>query len=379
MMINKKGAIFITVMLISMLLIFIAVSASNMLLQDVHMIKHLKRSTAAQYIAEAGVNDGLATLINSGFAAKDTDFPLVNGSFGGGSYNTTIAEVSGRVLITSVGTYESVSRTVAVEVKDNTASALFYMMAAGNNLRLRAFFLGLADINGDLHANNDVTLRAQALALIDIDPCGAGCCTGKVSAGGDISQSTGFLGYIQIAGSTEEDAGSVLFPQFNYSYYEAQAQASGDYYSGNTTIGSIGSTTNLTPGNGVIYVDGDATLYGTVNLYGGIVADEINIRGQLHQIKSGDKNVIIAKATQGDISVFAEIEAEEAIVYASRDFKVVSAFSRVTVTGSLLASRNIRIWDMLSYVTYNHMLLSPEGLLGPNGEEEPFKVVSWNR
>ncbi|MBL7155558.1 MAG: pilus assembly PilX N-terminal domain-containing protein [Candidatus Omnitrophica bacterium] len=387
---NTKGAIFITVIVISMLMVLIGVSASNMLLQDVHMVRHLKKSTTAQYIAEAGINDGLATLVQNGFMAKDTYFPLVDNTFGGGGYNVTVTESGGRVLLTSVGAFDGISRTVAVEVKDNTATALFYMMAAGTDLRLRAFFLGLADVNGDLHANNDVRLRAQAIALIDVDPCGYGCCDGSVSAVNRVFQSTGWGGSIQIAGSVTQgsdvgvDVAPVLFPQFNYAYYQTQAIASGDYYNGDTTFGSVGTTTNLTPGNGIVYVNGTATLQGTVNLNGGIVADKILIRGRLNQIKTGNKNVVIAKgsddgSTQGDIYIYYRLEVEEAVVYAVRDFRVVAAFSRVTVTGSLLAARNIRIWDLLSHITYNHKLLSPDGLLGPGGEEEPFRVVSWNR
>ena len=383
---NAKGAIFITAMVISMLMILVGVSASNMLLQDVHMVKYLKKSTTAQYIAEAGIGAAVTTLTVNGFVAKGTHFPLSDASFGGGSYNVTVTETVGRVLLTSVGTFDGISRTVAAEVKDNTATALYYMMSAGNDLRLRAFFLGLADVNGDLHANNDVRLMAQALSLIDVDACGAGCCDGSVSASNRIFKTIKFLAAINIAGSETEGATAVEFPNFDYAYYKAQAIASADgsYVNGDITIGSAGATTDLTPGNGIMYVDGTATLEGTINLNGGLVADRIIIQGRLNQIKTGTKNVIIAKGsddgtTGGDIRIFFRLEAQEAIVYATRDFKVLSAFSHVTVTGSLLAERDIRFWDMVSFITYNHLLLSPDGLLGPNGETEPFKVVSWNR
>ncbi|MFC1576708.1 hypothetical protein ACFL3J_03445, partial [Candidatus Omnitrophota bacterium] len=173
----------------------------------------------------------------------------------------------------------------------------------------------------------------------------------------------------------------IEFPTFYYGYYMAQADDSGDYYSSNTSFGSIGSTTNLSPGNGVIYVDGTATMYGTCNLYGGIVADRIRILGQLNQIKTDTKNVIIAKngSAVGDIEVFGRIDAEEALVFATRDFTTLTAGSYVDVTGTLMAGRNVRAWDFLATVIYNHALLDPEGMLGPGGEEEPFKVVSWNR
>jgi len=381
---KSNGSLFVTVILISMIMIFIAVAGTNMLMQDVHMVKHLKKTTAAQYIAEAGISDAFATLVENGFTALDTNFPLQDSSFAGGSYNVTVTRSSGRILLVSVGNYESISRTVSVEIEDNTASALYYMMAAGTDLRLRAFFFGLADINGDLHANDDVTLRAQALALIDVDTCGSSCCDGNVTACNRIFESAGMLGLINIHGSVAEGVAPVSFPQFDYVSYKALAQGSGDYHSGDTDFGSIGATTNLNPGNGIIYVDGTATFYGRCNLMGGVIADKLLIRGRLSQYKDGTKNVIIAKgsdsgSTKGDIKIFYWLEAEEAVVYAARDFAVVSAFSVVTVTGALLASRNIRIWDMLSYVTYNHRLLHPDGILGPNGESDPINVISWTR
>ncbi|MBL7158037.1 MAG: pilus assembly PilX N-terminal domain-containing protein [Candidatus Omnitrophica bacterium] len=378
---NKKGVVFVSVLVISMLMVLIGVSASNMLLQDVHMIRRLENSTKAQYAAEAGISDALATLVQNGFVAKDTMFPLAD-TIGEGSYTVSVTESGERVLLTSVGTVNSASKTVAVEVKDAVPNALYYMLCGGNNVKFRAFFLGLADINGDIHANNDITLRAQAIALIDIGPCPAGDCDGNVSAGDDISKSTGFLGFINIAGTETEDAGMVSFPEFDYDYYKTLAQDSSDYYSSNTTIGSTSTTTNLSPGNGVVYVDGMLTLRGTINLTGGIVAEKIEVRGQLNQTKdtSHNTNVIIAKGggSPGDIKIFNELATEEAVVYATRDFDVVAAFSVVNVTGALIAGRNIRVWDAASFVTYNHYILTPGGLSGDDSDDT-ISIVAWTR
>ncbi len=376
---NKKGAIFITVMIISMLMIFIAVTASNMLMQDAHMIKHLKYSTQAQYLAESGISEALVTLADNGFAARGAYFPLT-GSLGGGGFEVTIIEDDGRILLSSVGTSGTVSRTVAMEVKDNTPTSLYYMLSAGADMRVRAFFLGLADFNGDIHANNNVRLRAQALALITVDPCDtSGCCDGDVSARNRVFLSEGFFADIRIAGSVlEGDAAPlVTFPQFDYAYYRAEAIASGDYYSGNKTW----NNESISPSNGIVYVEGTAYIDGTCDLYGGLVADRIRVEGRLNQHKSGDKNVIIAKGenTIGDIDIFYRIDVEEAIVFAQRDFSVQGIGGRVEVTGALIAFRNIAIWNSLSRVTYNHLVLSPLGLLGPEGEDEPLTIISWNR
>jgi len=359
------------------------VSASNMLLQDVHMIRRLENSTKAQYAAEAGISDALATLVQNenGFDAMDTMFPLTD-TIGEGSYTVSVTESGERVLLTSVATVNSASKTVAVEVKDAEDNALDYMLCGGTDVRFRAFFLGLADINGNIHANNDITLRAQAVALIDIGPCPVGDCDGSVSAGDDISKKTGFLGVINIAGTETEGAGMVSFPEFDYAYYKTLAQDSSDYYSDDTIIGSTGATTNLSPGNGVVYVDGTATLYGTINLTGGIVAEKIEVRGELTQTKntSHNTNVIIAKGggSPGDIKIFNELATEEAVVYATRDFDVVSAFSVVNVTGALIAGRNIRVWDAASLVTYTHYTLDPDGLSGDD-EDDTISIVAWTR
>ena len=381
-MMNKKGAIFITVMIISMLMVFIAVTASNMLLQDAHMIKHLKYSTQAQYLAESGISEALVTLADNGFAARGAYFPLT-GSLGGGGFEVTITESGGRILLSSVGTSGNVSRTVAVEVKDNIATALYYMLSAGADMRVRAFFLGLADFDGDIHANNNVRLRAQALALISVDPCGTDAyCDGDVTACNTYSPSIGWGADIRIAGEARDKDSNpppvlVTFPQFDYAYYRAEATAGGDYYSGDKSW----NNQNISSTNGVVYVEGTATINGTCNLYGGLVADRIRVVGRLNQHKSGDKNVIIARGegTVGDIEIFYRIDVEEAIVYAQRDFSVLGIGGRVEVTGALIAFRNIAIWNSLTYVTYNHLVLSPRGLLGTGGEDEPLTIISWNK
>ena len=60
-----KGAVFVISMCLSLLMILIAVSASNMLLRDAHMINRLKLSTEALYIAEAGASVALGSLADT--------------------------------------------------------------------------------------------------------------------------------------------------------------------------------------------------------------------------------------------------------------------------------------------------------------------------
>ena len=376
---NKKGTIFVTVIVLATLMVLIGTGLSNMIMQDTHLIKNMRYSTQALLIAESGINDALATLVSLGFNAVNNGGNFPQKAYGGGTYDVDVIQSGGRVLLRSVGTISGISRTVSCEIRNTTPTAMYYMMSAGSTLRLRSFFLSSVDVNGDLHANDDVRLRAQALAVIDIDPCAdpSGCCDGSVSAGDKIFKTIGFWAAIYISGSETENAPLVTFPNFDYVYYQQQAQAGSSYYAGDQTFGSVGTTTNLNPSTGIVYVEGTATLQGTVNVYGGIVADRIRVIGRLNQHKSGTKNVIISRTN--DIEVMYRLDAEEAIVFAGRDFQVISAGSTVSVTGILLGGRDISIWDVLTNITYNHLVLYPDGLLISGAGGFALEVLNWTR
>ena len=370
---NKKGAIFISVLGISVLMIFVALTISNILIQDAHMIQHLKNSQKAQYLAEAGINDALATLVSLGFSAKDNPLNFIETPLGEGTFDVTVIQSGERVLLSSEGVVNGVSKTVALEVKDDTPTALHYMMSSGSNLSFRTLLLGWADINGDIHSNGDVFLHALWAGWIDIDACGDGDCDGSISATGTVDINEGFLGNVTYAGSLTEGAPAVTFPEFDFAYYKDLAIASGDYYSGNEVF----DAETLAPGNGIVYVEGTARFRNECHLYGGIVADKIIIQGELNQHKSGTRNVILTRTD--DIRVMYQIATEEALVYAGRDFRIFNAGSVIDITGILISGRYMRSWDSLSYVTYNHKVLYPDGLEIGSGNGTPITVVSWNK
>jgi Tfp pilus assembly protein PilX len=105
-------------MSILLLMVIMGISIFQTTIQTRHMSTFLKNSSEAQYLAEAGIRDALATLDNLGFAARNnaSNFPLT--SFGAGTYDATVTETGGRVLLTSVGTVNNVSKTVSVEVAE---------------------------------------------------------------------------------------------------------------------------------------------------------------------------------------------------------------------------------------------------------------------
>lgn len=372
---NKKGVVLVTVIVISMLMAFIGMSASNMLLQDMHMVRRLKHSNEAQYLAESGISVALATLASS-FSAKDNPANFPQTDLGNGTYDVTVSESEGRVLLSSEGVARGVSRTVALEVKDNTVEALNYMMSSGADFQIFAMNSGLANIKGNMHGNNLMALMAIWDGVISINPCGEVCCNGSVSASGPLYLVEIEGGVITFQQPPTRGVPTVAFPTFDYVHYKNLASAGGgrntDYFSGNKTW----RDEEIRPVNGIVYVEGRATFRGTCHLYGGIVADEISINGKLYQHRSGTRNVIVSRT--GNIEVWHELEAEQALVCAGQDFGMVSSNNVLNLTGTIIAKRYFTIVEPGSPVTYQHLSFNPDGILDPNGMDNPLIVVSWN-
>ena len=402
MITNKKGTIFIQVLLLSMLMIFIAVGVANMLLQDVHMIKRLKRSTQAQFLAEAGINRALATIANMGGMSTLAQGNFLNGNLGTGDYVVTVDETGGRWMLISVGTSEGVEKTVGMEIEDITPTALDYIMTAQNDLKIRAGFISFIDINGPIHGNNSVRLSTGLLlGFMDISDTATYTQDnayvdvywwGQIVVGSDTFSSNTHItrpGWQQPL---------VTFPTFDYQYYKDLAMGADladdpadDYYAGDTTFGAWDSTTSLNPVNSVIYVDGTATFEGTCHLYGGVVADNIVIpvqqggyprkQARLYQHDSGDnRNFIISK---NNIELYGRLYVTDsdnplgALVYAENDFRSRRAGSRIDINGCIIARHDINLRDYIAYIVYDYVSVSPD--MGTEAGSLPFRVVSWNR
>jgi len=369
---NKKGMALVLVMVFIAIMLASTVSLSTMVQRDVILIRKVKEKEQARFIAEAGINHALAIIRNEGFASR-SDF---TDSLDTGSYSVTFSTTGGRHLIGSTGTTTGgAAATASAEIEDNTATALYYFTGAGNDIKINALVAN-AEITGDIHANNDTYLKAGPIfARITIN--------GDVSASGivkegsrhyssDMLDSNVYVnGFNNDSATIYEDDLLITFPTFNYEAYKQAAIDSGDYYSGNQTF----SSQSFTPGNGIVYVDGDASIHGNCTFNGGIIADNIHIHGTFNQVKSGNRNVVIAK--NGDVRIFGRLYVEEALVYASRDVQTLAFGADVEVTGLLLARRDIHMWNVLTYIDYLYAYIEPADMLGYEGGK-PFRVVSWN-
>lgn len=375
---NQKGIILFIAMSFMALLVISAVSLSTMIQRDVKLIRRVKENEQARALAEAGINHAFAKMKENGFASRAN----FTGSLDTGSYSVTFLDVSGRCRVTSVGTVSGVSKTVVAEIKGYTATALNYFSGAGDDVMIK-IHTGITDatINGDIHANDDVYLIGQPSSHLAIT--GDVSATGIVQEGSKHDQSDNKDTNIYInalnndAATVYEGANRIIFPVFNYGVYKQAAIGSDpdnpeDYYSSDQTF-----TGTLSPTNGIVYVDGDVTISGTCTLNGGMIAESIYIPGgaTLQQVKSGTRNVIIAK--DSDITVAGRLCVGEAVVYAAQDIQTRENWGAdVEINGCMLASRDIRMWNFRTSVNYNHVYILPPDMAA---EMSGFSVVSWNR
>lgn len=367
---NTKGAVFITVIIISMLMIFIAVSASNMLLQDAHMIKHLKRSIQAQHLAEAGISDALAVLLDKGFSAKDTaaNFPKTN--LGAGWYDVTVEQSGTRVLLSSEGVAGGVSRTVTVEVESLYPEALERALATGSDLDFKAN-KGDIIINGDIHANGNLTLTEQH-SYSDIEVHAHAPATGKATSNGTYSPDGA---YIQDTANSGGGKPMLSFPNFNFGYLKTVAQASGEHYSSSQ---NFPDGTALTGGTaGITYVEGYANFNGTCTITGGFVATgdiSIENKDKVTQTHDTNGNRFPIFISGNHFKSYGEFNTEQGnIVYATNSIKIQTPSGTPTVLGCVVSGGWISSTanaDMnMTYYKVEASEVVPEGI----------EVVSWNR
>jgi hypothetical protein len=361
----------------------------GMVQRDTDLVKHVRDNGKARFAAEAGINQALAGIVQNGFD-QGTAGPI-DGTLDGASYAVSFSTIGARHLVTSVGTGPSgITRTVYSEIKQTTPDALNYFAGAGNDVKFYSFVAG-AIINGDIHANHEVRLISGPLIAFLYF-------TGKVSASGWVWEGSlhnnagsiwppsnwDFLDdRVYINGSSNDSAvvfenqGQITFPTFNYEKYKQAAIASGNYYSGNQEFNGV----TLSPGNGIVYVDGNVTFRGVNTLNGGIIANNITCIGKLFQYKTAhNRNVMIAKA--GDITIAWKFYTQQALVYAAQDIKSIAVLGffdpvDIEINGLMLAGRDIAFWDLLTLIKYNYLKTAPVDMLDSNGEAM-FQVLSWN-
>ncbi len=123
-------------------------------------------------------------------------------------------------------------------------------------------------------------------------------------------------------------------------------------------------------------MDGDVTISGSCTLNGGLIADSVDIpkNAVLTQIKTGDRNVIIAKVD--DVRVGGQLAVQEAVVFAARDILTYEQWGPVVnITGSMIAMRDVNMWNVRTHLYYVHKYIVPPDM---TDESSGISVVGWN-
>ncbi|MGB2630119.1 MAG: hypothetical protein WBD17_02660 [Candidatus Omnitrophota bacterium] len=373
---NQKGQILGIVLAFVFLMALLIILLINVIKQDAYLIQKVKFREQAQYVAEAGIYHALARMKEEGFDAR-TDF---NGSMDTGTYSVSFAVVRGRYLITSTGSVRGISVNVSVEVENVMPDAVRYAMSAGDDVQVYSF-VSDAKIDGDLRANDDVNLLSGFWsAALNVSTTGISA-VGIVRLGYWYDVVDLFDIHVVINGVAseeartlavvDEDAFPMALPVFDYRKYREDAIASGDYYD----KGQVFTSTTLSPGNGIVFVDGNAVFEGNCTLDGGIVANGIRVNGTLVQRKSGDKNVIIARTW--DVEVRGRLYAEEALIYAEDDIESIGDHADFEVNGVMVCRGDISITGSGTRIDIDYSETYPAGLESED-EEGVFHIVSWN-
>jgi hypothetical protein len=391
---NIRGAVFITVILISALMVLIGVSMSNLILQDAHMIRHLKESTQAQYLAEAGVGRalvGLATATSfDAYAPPAGDVTLDPGTYTISVAHPTVGEVE-RWLITATGTAGSTTRTVTMEVKEIASEALQYALAAGTNIKLTANN-GSITVKGDIHANNFLTLHGQN-SPVDVEPYAT--LAGNATCSSTKSQAYKEIGTVTFTNPAAVSGGGyprLNMPSFDFGAFKTMAETGGliggaakigKFYSGDQTFTD---TDNIDGGAantaGITYVDGDVTFLGTpaspCTITGGFVAKgniTLNNGNALTQVAHASDYYPIFMSREGSrIKLYGNFTSTDGnIVYATNDVQIETPGGGSTILGTVIAGGSFTI------TANDNLELTYKNITTGNVQPIAIDIVSWNR
>lgn len=248
---NKSGFALVTSLIIIFLLLAAISSLTFITNQSSFRVRRINREVKALSIAEAGVADSISRLSTNYLYWQNNSFTQ---SFAGGGYSVVNSkQTNGNVLVSSCGVFEGITRTTVEELLGTTED-LNNMLFDQNGALLCGGIISFSSaaftILGNIHGNNTITSGSGAQN---------GIINGIVSAVNSIGNLQGIL----IPG-----APSRILPSFNFDSYRTLAISGGQYYPTNKTFSGV----DITPSNGIVYVNGNVILNGKCTLYGTIVA-----------------------------------------------------------------------------------------------------------
>lgn len=249
---DQGGFALVIAMGILTVLLLACLSMATITNQSLFKVRRIAKDAKAVSIAEAGVADMIVKLhSNYLYWQNNTN----SAGFANGTYSVvTEKKANGNVLITSTGTFGFNTRTTVMELlgtSGNTNNQRFDLngvILAGGNV---SFESAAFKMYGNVHANQNVTEASGGKN---------GTIDGTVSAVGTIGDLDGTL----VPGSPTR-----VLPTFNFDSYRSLALTGGVYFATNKSW----SGATISSPNGIIYVNGNATIGGRSILNGCLVAN----------------------------------------------------------------------------------------------------------
>lgn len=305
----EKGVVLPVTLLLLMVLGALAVVSTQWSSQDIGRTADYYKSREAFYIAEAGIQKAINLLNYTDASGGDESSPgveiaaggfdnvltnfitnnaanLTNISFGGGTYNVTLADNNdgdgsmaddddNNLILTSVGTKED--QTITLE------AVIVRRLYKGDNAITTEGDLGgngtftINGTNGSIHSNNSVTVSGGS-ATITQGATATGACTGTGCVSGGVAPEEipiinpadykSFADYILNDDGTIEDASTgdiYTYTSPGGGHWSTSTTGDGDTNFGGLSYSSAqgkwsAGSTDVT--NGSFYVEGDFTTTG---------------------------------------------------------------------------------------------------------------------
>ncbi len=262
---TRSGSALITVLGLLLLMLLATATVTMITGQSAFRSRKTLRAGRALAIAEAGVADVLDRMHTNYAGGVDVAY---GDDYDEGRYDvvTTLDPASGHVLITSEGQFAEEKRTTRLELLGDKYLMWDALLAkcaiiAGGDATLET---AAPVITGRVHANRNILHKSGNIRI-----------DGDLTAGG-IVEIGAQPGYQAIPGHP-----SVGIPNFlPFDGWKQMAISGGLYYNGSQKWNKV----DLTPANGVVYVEGDVEINNQSSLVGTLVASgSISINNRFDQ------------------------------------------------------------------------------------------------
>lgn len=314
-LLRRSGSAYMSVLGSIIAITSVAVVGVKSGMQRAHMAQRLSFSTRAQAIAEAGVSRAYTVLAEDFTSREDpAAFPLT--PYAGGTYDVDVAPVDDDMAaIKSVGTYEGVTETVILDVREHQLyvttdpeNAYGYAILADEKIS----WTGCGVFEGDSRVHANGVFKQAGCGELNADISS----TAKITLNGASGMVDGDAAAPRVKGKTSKVTGDVIemavdrvpIPQIDLVPYYTEALIHGQVYDGSQTIDHA-----FAPPGGIMWVNGDLHIAGSEDVTGCFIATgDIHLSGSSGQHQYGDYPGFISR--DGDIKV-AGCGTYEGLIY----------------------------------------------------------------